>query len=557
MLKRMLSCILCLCLVLGCTSLSDAAENDTLNILISAEPVTLNTLESKSNLDTYVFYLTSALLYRSIGLEVIPELCDTMTVSEDGTTYTYTIKDARYSDGTPIVADDFVYFMIKNYLTGDNAWMFVGGEDTINGSLDTCEGIYALDDKTFVVTLAAPNVTFNGKLEIYPVNRTFVEAKGAAYGGTPADLQYSGPYILDDWTIGTSLTLHKNPDYIYADTYFPVQNVGLYYSADISSRYSMWQNDEVDVMVNVPNELVELLGEENCNKYTAGNVVGIEFNTTGFTYSEGDGFQSRGEDVTALLKNRNFRMALCYAVDREALVDSISPSETAFNRYVDPNIPYGESTYVDSFPMENVIPLTGDADKARECLQKALEELGYASVSELPKLSYLCFETDVQKMFAVTMVSLWKSILGLENIEINMQPIQSAIMSMVFMNYDLYTQQLTLNPDNMLELLSYWETTGGVSDAAGFQASGVPSFMASIHANADYDALVESMYANFDEASRYADAAKAEQMLYDDFVFFPLYAGGGFEIVKPYVEGWVNPYLENGYGIVNTTVAAH
>ena len=554
--KQLVVMLLSLALLITC--LPAMAASDTVNILAAAEPVTLNIIESDSNLDEYVFYLTSAMLFRSVNLETVPELCDTMTVSDDNLTYTYTIKDAQYSDGTPITADDFVYYMIKGYLNSQNSTQFVGGEAAYNDSLDTCEGIYAVDDKTFVVTLVEPIVTFDGKLTIYPVNKAFVESKGEAYGGTPADLQYSGPYILDSWTVGTSLVLHKNDTYINADSSFPVQNVNLLVASDVSTIYSMWMNNELDIITSVNTELVELLGEENCGKYVSGNLAGFEFNTTGFTYTEGDGFVSRGDEVTALMKNINFRKALAYAIDRESLVSAVVSSSTPYNRYVDPTVKgTGDAAYVDEFPLSDVVPLSGDPEQAKAYLAAALEELGYSDVSELPKLQLLSFENDKQKNVCVTCISLWKSILGLENIEINLQPIQAAIMSMVYMNYDMYLQQLTLDPDLYLDLLGYWITTGSVSDVAGFQASGVPSFMASMHINEEYDNVYASLSSNFDDASRYADMAKAEQLLYSDFVFFPIYAGGGFDIVQSYVSGWVNPYNEGGYGITNLVLEAH
>ena len=554
--KQLIAMLLSLALLITC--LPALAGTDTVNILMAAEPVTLNMIESNSNLDTYVFYLTSAMLFRSVNLEVVPEVCDTMTVSEDKLTYTYTIKDAQYSDGTPITADDFVYYFIKNYMNSENCAQFVGGEATYNDSLDTCEGVYAVDEKTFVVTLVEPVVTFDGELEIFPVNKAFVESKGEAYGGSPAELQYSGPYILDSWTVGTSLKLHKNETFINAGTSFPVENVNLLYASDVSTIYSMWMNNELDIITSVSNELAELLGEENCGRYVAGNLGGLEFNTTGFTYTEGDGFVGRGDDVTALMKNLNFRKALASAIDRVALMNAVDPTNTPYDRYVAPSVKgTGDAAYVDEFPLTDVIPLSGDPEQAKAYLAAAMEELGYSDVSELPKIQFLCFETNVQKNLAITCVSLWKSVLGLENIEINLQPIQAAIMSMVYMNYDIYLQQLSLDPDLYLDMFGYWETTGSVSDVAGFQASGLPPFMASMHINEEYDAIVDSLYSNFDDAARYADMAKAEQLLYSDFAFFPLYAGGGFDIVQSYVSGWVNPYLENGYGITNLVLEAH
>lgn len=539
-------------------SKGETGTSDTINLMISAEPVTLNVLESQSNLDEYVFYLTSAMLYRSVDTELVPELCDTMEVSEDGTTYTYTLKEAKYSDGTAVTAADFVYYMVKRYLTSENCSRFVGGADTYNGGLETCEGIYAEDDRTFVVKLVEPITTFDGKLEIYPVNQAYVEGKGDSYGGTPADLQYSGPYILDDWTVGTSLTLHKNPDYISAAELFPLEHVNLYYSGDASSLYSRYAGGDVDVVVSINDTVVEAFGVDNCYRYSSGNMYGIEFNTTGFTYTEGDGFVSRGEEVTALMQNENFRKALCFALDREAICGAISPSALPTNRYVDSGIKgTGETPYVEEFALTDVAPLSGDAEAAKEYLAKALEELGYGDVSELPAIRFLTFENIQQKTMAETFVSQWKEILGIENIEINLQPIQSAIMSMVYMDYDLYLQQLELNPDNMVDMLAYWETAGTVSDPAGFQAGGAPAQVASMHADAEFDALVESIYRNFDDASRLADMAKAEQMLYSAYVYFPIQAGGGYAITQDYVHDFVNPHVEGGYGLAHTTVDAH
>ena len=99
-------------------------------------------------------------------------------------------------------------------------------------------------------------------------------------------------------------------------------------------------------------------------------------------------------------------------------------------------------------------------------------------------------------------------------------------MSMVYMNYDIYLQQLSMNPDDMLEQLGFWKTTGGVSDVAGFQASGVPSFMASMHADEAYDTLVTDAYTEFDDAARFSMVQQAEQLLYDSYTFFPAMAGG-------------------------------
>ena len=60
---------------------------------------------SVSNIDSHIFYLTSAMLFRPYDGVSYPEVCEDFTVSEDKTVYTYKLRDAQYSDGTPITAE--------------------------------------------------------------------------------------------------------------------------------------------------------------------------------------------------------------------------------------------------------------------------------------------------------------------------------------------------------------------------------------------------------------------------------------------------------------------
>jgi oligopeptide transport system substrate-binding protein len=543
----------------GTTGNKDKGEKVDTFTFVSTEPNTLNMLKAASNLDDYVFYLTSAMLYRSIDGDVKPELCDSMEVSEDKCTYTYKIKDATYSDGTKIKADDFVYYMIHKYLTSENSSYFVGGEDTFNNTLGTCEGIYTVDDTTFAVKLNKPITVFDGKLEIYPLQQAFVEAKGDSLGGTPQDMQYSGPYILTDWVVGSSMTFVKNDSYIQADKLFPTKNLKMVVSSDTSTTYSMYQNKEVVALVSVTDTLHEMMNGQDCKPFESSQLIGLEFNTTGFTYADGNGFTPRDQKAAALMKNLNFRKALCYAINRTSVVSAIQQSGTPTNRFVADTIKgtSDSKAYVDEFPLNDVVPLEGDEAKAKECLAAALKELGYTDVSQLPELSFLTFENASQKKYAETLVSLWKSVLGLENIKINLQPIQSAIMSMVYMDYDIYWQQMEFDKDDALLFLSYWETAGSISDVAGFQKSGAPAMVASMHNNEKYDALVTDCYTDFDDASRLKKMNEAEQMFYSDYVFFPVLNGGGYYTAHDYVEGYIDANVDNGYSFAHLVVRAH
>ena len=156
MMKRIVSLLMALAMLLSVSAMAEATypvEGEGSLTFVSTEPNTLNMIQSASNLDTDVFYLTSAMLYRPYNGNVYPELAADCTVSSDNLVYTYTLKDAVYTDGTPITAADFAYYMVQT-LDGASAVYYKNGEKFLAGECTAEEvGIYTKDDKTLVVEL--------------------------------------------------------------------------------------------------------------------------------------------------------------------------------------------------------------------------------------------------------------------------------------------------------------------------------------------------------------------------------------------------------------------
>ncbi len=556
MMKRILSLLLALAMVLSISAMAEPTypvEGEGSLTFVATEPNTLNMIQSASNLDGNVFYLTSAMLYRPYNGNVYPELAAKCDVSEDNLIYTYTLKDAAYTDGTPITAADFAYYMV-NTLDGSSAPYYKNGEKFLNGECTAEEvGIYAKDEKTLVVELEVLTADFSPELEIYPLQQAFAESKGEALGGTPADMMYSGPYVLTEWVYGSYMTFKKNPDYINAATSFPLAELKLVHGVDANGRYSMFMNGEADVLTFIDEETQQLLPAYS-HQYITDAVQGLEFNTTGFTFDMAAGtFTPRDPEVTKVLSNENFRRALSYAINREVLVMIMSPSSIATNRMVPP-LAEGNadgSKFVEDYPLADGVaaPIEGDAEAAKAYLAKALEELGYASVKDLPTIKYLCFENSFYRLMAETLQSEWKSILGLECIEIEMKPVQDAVMSMVFMNYDIYYQSVNTSSANPRSFLEMWKTGGSISDAMG---SGAP--IGSIFANADFDKLVNDAMYEFDQAKRAALVAQAEEIITSSHIFVPILLQGGYYAVQDHVDGFVTVGTQEGYMFNHTTV---
>lgn len=547
--KRIVSVLLALVLALAsCAGLAEAVGSGSLSFT-SDEPITLNMIQANSNLDANVYYLISAMLYRPYDGDVYPELAEGYTVNEDNTLYTYTIKEAYYTDGTPITAADFVYYLVST-LDSATAVYYKNGAAYLNGECAAEDvGIKVVDDKTFTVELEQAISDFDPRLEAYPINQAYAESKGEALGGTPADLMYSGPYVLTEWVYGSYLTFEKNPSYIAAADSFPIANLKLIVNTDANARYAMFTTGEADVLTVAGETEYELMPDA-CTHYLFGSVQGLEFNTTGM-YFDGSTFAPRDEKVTALLANKNFRMALSYAINRELLVAVVNPTGQATNRLISPdsNGNSDDTTFVADYPVDTV-PMSGDAEKAKEYLALALSELGYSSVSELPTIKYLTFDATTYKLMAETLQSEWKNVLGLTNIEIELKPVQDAVMSMVFMDYDMYYQSLGAEVDNPRLFLEYWITGGSVSDV---MQAGAP--FSSIYSNAEFDALVEEAKYEFDRTARNAMIAKAEQIMLDDFIYVPIQLDGGYYVVSDRVQGFVMNGTQDGFMFNNTTIA--
>ena len=514
---------------------------------IATQPNTLNMIQSQSNLDNYCFYLTQEMLFRPYDGVYEAEVVDTWEVDETGTVYTYHLKETNWSDGTPITADDFAYYLLAqldpnmgsaNASTLITTYGFVNAEAYYNGECDVSEvGIQALDDYTLQLTLEEPKADFDGtNIRVYPLDADFVAEQGEALGGTPENYMCSGPYVLTNWTYGSSLTYEKNDEWLYADEQFLVETVTMLEATDMNTSVSMFESGEVDAVLTVDDDYLSIIPEENLQYYVFNALKAVQFNTLG----QGD------TEKAALLSNDTFRYALSYALNREAIVSAVSPTDTPVNRYLfapmTGNSP--ETLFEDDYSVESV-PLAGDAEQAQAYLQAALDELGYASADELPDLTYLTFENDNYRLMAETLVDQWNQVLGLDNITIELKPIPDAIQSMMSYQYDLYYTSLGMG-DVPSSFFNMWITGGSVNDVA---ANG-----SNIFVNKEFDSLVDEAQSTNDREARMALYAQAEQIMIDDAPLIPISTSGNYSAVASYVDGFMYNSNDNAIELNYLTV---
>ena len=140
---------------------------------------------------------------------------------------------------------------------------FVNAEAYYNGECDVSEvGIKALDDYTLQLTLEEPKADFDGtNIRVYPLDADFVAEQGEALGGTPENYMCSGPYVLTDWTYGSSLTYEKNDEWLLAGEQFPVQTVTMLQATDANTSVSMFESGEADMILTVDDDYLDILSD--------------------------------------------------------------------------------------------------------------------------------------------------------------------------------------------------------------------------------------------------------------------------------------------------------
>lgn len=371
---------------------------------INTEPPSLNPGLAKDATSGTVLRQTFEGLTR-INMDGKPEeaMAEKIEVSEDQKEYTFTIRDAKWSNGDPVTAQDFEYAW-KWVLDPNNQaeyayqlYYIAGAEDAnLNGGSLDAVGVKAVDDKTLKVTLANPTPFFLELTAFY----TYLPVNSKIAGENPdwandAGEQYTsnGPFVMTEWNHSESILLEKNESYWDADK-VKLEKIEMVMINDPNTELSMLDNGELDwagaPTGALPTDAMQALKDEDrLHTQTIAGTYWYKFNTTVEPFN-----------------NVNIRKAFALAINRQEIIDNITQGEQkpAMAAVPPSMFPENEEGYFKD----------NDVEGAKEYLQKGLEELGLKDVSELPAITLSYNTSEAHQKIAQAIQDMWKNNLGVE-----------------------------------------------------------------------------------------------------------------------------------------------
>ena len=290
--------------------LTNATPGGTLRFGRSTDSDNLDPVTNDGNVNIWYFMSIYDQLVRVApdGITLEPALAESWEISDDGITYTFHLREGVvFSDGTPFTSDDVIYSWTRAANDPDEHWTFTltALQRDENGQV---QGISAPDEKTVVVELAQPWSPFLSDVAMFNmsiISRAFAEGNEETLVETAMG---TGPFALQEWKRGETLTLVKNPNY-WEEGLPLLDSVVVSVVPDDNARILQIQGGELDAMMDVPSSRVpELQMDPNLKVY--------QFPSTLTQYIT---LNTRNEP----LNDVHARRALQYATDRQTLVDVV------------------------------------------------------------------------------------------------------------------------------------------------------------------------------------------------------------------------------------------
>lgn len=491
----------------GNSSASDTVKQE-LVFNLGADPETIDpTINTASEASTVILNAFECIMTLDENDNAVEGAAESVEVSDDGLVYTIKLrKDGKWSDGEPVIADNFKYSWVRA-LTKENAAEYAyqlfyikNAEKYYNGEATADElGINVIDDYTLEVTLESPTTYFPQLLAFptyAPLREDIVSADPEGWATKPETYVTNGAFKLVQWNMKDQLVFEKNENYWNKDS-IKLDKLTFKLVTDETTAYSELQAGNFDVVNSVPSNEIEP-GKE------AGLVhVSPKLGTYYFGINVGKQ-ENMSEDAKTALSNKLVRQAINLAIDRQEIIDNVGKADQiAAYSFVPQGIynpdgtEFADKEYYDPADME------GNIEKAKELLKEA----GYENGEGLPTIE-LMYNTEGAHKDICQIVQENLTEIGI-NVELSNQEWAVFLNTRQQGGYEIARQGWIGDYSDPMTFLDLFVTGGGNNDSG--------------YSNPEYDALIAAAKVESDPDKRKEQLREAEDILMDEMPILPIY----------------------------------
>lgn len=543
----LITATLSLSMLAGCNSTTDkSSEGDNKTSLqevstpMTTDPDTLDPGRADDEQKNAIVLEVQEGLIRLKDGKIEPAGAKNWNVSDDGLVWTFELRDNKYYDGEPVVADDYVNSVQRIFdpeVNCHNAGIFYcikGGEEFNKGTGKKEDvGVRAVDDKTLEFQLVEPLPYFlqlTNFANLSPVRRELTQGdKNASYGATAEEMGYSGPFYVESWVRGSEIVLKKNPNYWDAEN-VKLEKITMPLAQEDNTRKQMFDLGEIDVLRNVRSEYVDTLKSKIDNK----EVVLDEGAQPRASY-----ICFNNEDPSGIFTNAKIRKAFSLAFDREAYVKSVLKKDKAAYGWVPYGLNNGETLFRDNVeePMKAIMQ-----EDPKQLLAEGLKELGKDPNEKITVTFLQGNSNNDTKLQAEYFQNQWQTKLGVE-VKIDTASDNSSFNNTVSKGqYQICNTGWGADYNDPMTFLQCFVTKDGNN----------PAFFS----NKRYDELIEKCKTESDMSKREEMFKEAEKILTtDDAGMGPITFAFNQSVIKStlknvYFNGAGGPAIEFRYAYI-------
>jgi oligopeptide transport system substrate-binding protein len=501
----------------GANSLSEAVDplTGTITLAMASEPPQLDSTRATDQVSGFVLgHVMESLLRRGPGTTLLPGVAEHWEITPTGATFR--LRDsARWSDGQPVTARDFV-FAWRKIVDPANASEYAfflyplkNGEAINRGELPIESlGVRAVDDRTLIVDFERPTPYFD-KLVVYatygPVRQDFYESRNGRYGADADAMLYNGPFRITTWVHGAHLRLEKNP-YYWDQERIKLNVIDMpYVTNDPNAVLNLFKDGKIATAPLNAETLDDALEHRwKINGFADGSIFYMEFN-------------HRPGRITA---NLNLRRALSLVSDPGELVYKVMklpgnvPGVSLFPAW----LPGVNGPFRQEYPPQ---PVRVDVAQARRYLEAAKRDLG---VDTLPPLVLLTGDDPLSSSQAEYFQNVYKRTLDLD-VKIDKQIFKQRLAKMTAGEFDMVAAGWGPDYDDPLtfgDLFSSWNKNNRGA-----------------YSNPELDRYVRIAQSSLDPKTRMDAFGAIQKIIQDDVVIIPSYERGLVYVRNPRLHGMV------------------